>query len=161
MSSSDLRSALAKRGRGSPGCAPLPKAFDEAHALAGIARRAGLTAHVLDRGGAAAINALLPERSPRIVWFIGHGDGEHPTHNERTLALTAEDGSVQYMLPKTLANIFGGASQRLELVVLNGCQSAASDEGPHSLCEAISRGYGVPTVGWRTIAADTAARGSP
>ena len=142
----------------SPGCAPLPKAFDEAHALASTVRRAGRTAHILERGGAAAINALLQERSPRVVWFIGHGDATHPTHNQRTLALTAEDGSVEYMQPKTLAKIFGGASRRPELVVLNSCQSAASDEGPHSLCEAISRGYGVPTVGWRTIAADTAAQ---
>ena len=41
----------------SPARAPLPKAFDEAHALAGIVRRAGRTAHILERGGAAAINA--------------------------------------------------------------------------------------------------------
>ena len=142
----------------SPGCAPLPKAFDEAHALAGIVRRAGRTAHILERGGAAAINALLQERSARVVWFIGHGDATHPTHNQRTLALTAEGGSVEYMQPKTLANIFGAASPRLELVVLNSCQSAASDGGLPSLCEIISRGYGVPTVGWRTIAADTAAQ---
>ena len=103
----------------SPGCAPLPKAFDEAHALAGIVRRAGRTAHILEPGGAAAINALLPKRSPRVVWFIGHGDATHPTNKRRTLALTAEGGSVEYMQPKTMAKIFGGASPRLELVVLN------------------------------------------
>ena len=103
----------------SPARAPLPKALDEAHALAETVRRAGRTAHILERGGAAAITALLPERSPRVVWFIGHGDATHPTHNQRTLALTAEDGSVEYMQPKTMAKIFGGASPRLELVVLN------------------------------------------
>ena len=143
----------------SPGRAPLPKAFDEAHALAGIARRAGRTAHVLDRGGAAAINALLQERSPRVVWFIGHGDGEHPTHNERTLVLTAEDGSMECMLPETLSNIFGDASRRLELVVLNSCKTAVTDVGgQRSLCEAISQKFGKPTIGWSTLAADTAAQ---
>ena len=88
---------------------------------------------------------------PRVVLFIGHADAEHGTTGERTLGLTDPAGGLVMMDPKTIVDIIGAGKDRLELVVLNGCQSEA-------MCEALATRFRVPTIGWSTITHDAAAK---
>ena len=134
----------------SPTVSPLPQASIEAHAGAACAERAGQSALVMSDGRLSTLNQTIMTRRPRVVVFIGHGD-VHSSTSERTLGLTDESGNLVRMQPDTIVDVLGGASDRLELLVLNGCKT-------ESLCQAVSRKYRIPSCGWRTRTADLAAK---
>ena len=75
----------------SPGCAPLPKAFDEAHALAGIVRRAGRTAGRHARTARARARSSTRERtsSLRSSQSADFRKGKIPATASRTPACSA------------------------------------------------------------------------
>ena len=136
----------------SPTCGTLRHAQDEAHANAACAERAGLSALVVDHANLAELNSLLKTRAPRVAVFIGHADAPYTTGDSHTLCLTDGANGAVYMNPSTIACVFGGASERLELVVLNGCKSIDQ-------CEVLSGpAYGKATVGWSTLTNDAAAK---
>ena len=112
---------------------------------------AGGTCEVACGESAHQLNDRIHTRAPRVVVFIGHADAKHPTLNVPTLGLTDKSGGLELLNPATLEAIFAHASDRLELVVLNGCESA-----PY--CESIAKTYGKAAIGWRTKVADAPAK---
>ena len=97
---------------------------------------------------ARELRALLAEElRPRIFLFIGHADGARahaPVHPR----LHRRGGRAAKTLPATIADVLSNAPN-LELVVFNGCQSAA-------LGKAVVR-RGRRAVCWETILDDEAA----
>ena len=144
----------------SPARHALPQAAIEANAIVQLVHAAGRTCLVTTlagtgaEGGAVELNAEMMARAPRVVCFIGHGDAPHPAASAEgaiTLGLLNATGAIETIFASTLADIFGNASRRLELLVLNGCST-------EMLCESVTRQHQVPAVGWSTQAADVAAK---
>ena len=135
----------------SPSAAPLPNALLEASLISECVRAAGGTCEMACGESAHELNNRIHTRAPRVVVFIGHADAKHPTLNVPTLGLTDKSGRLELLNPATLEAIFARASDRLELVVLNGCKSA-----PY--CESIAKTYGKAAIGWRTKVADAPAK---
>jgi len=137
----------------SPARHHLPQASAEARAVREAFCRAGMRAHVQQGGGLAATRELMAKEQPRFVIFVGHADAKHPKTGELTLGLIDDEGGLVLMLPDTVINILGGASSKLQLISLNGCESG-------DMCETLYRRFKVPVVGWRTIVNDDAAKKS-
>jgi tetratricopeptide (TPR) repeat protein len=134
----------------SPNLRPLPQTSIEARENAACVERAGLTALVHSNGNLTELNTIILDRQPRVIVFAGHADASHPS-SKRTLGLTDASGKVIIMEPDTIAQIFSQPSERLELVSLNGCCSS-------ELCEFVTRRYSLPTCGWSSRTADSAAK---
>ena len=132
----------------SPTQAPLPGGHAELNAVRRVVEAHGQV--VEERIGCTAeeLRQALSELRPRMLLFIGHGDALHPVTGERTLGLTDGAGKVIRLRPETLAEVLSQA-ERLELVVLNGCDSAA-------LGEAVAV-RGVIAVCWATKLLDAVA----
>jgi len=134
----------------SPSVSPLPEAPIEAHAIASIVEAAGMSVLVLHNGLLATVNQVFMKRRPRVAIFIGHADAR-TVDKKLTLGLTDDAGRLLLMQRKTIVDVLSCASDRLELLIVNGCCS-------EDFCEEASRRFRVPTMGWRTRTADVAAK---
>ena len=132
----------------SPNARPLKSAPVEAFAVAAAAQRAGKRAYIQPYGDGQLLRRLLADLTPRMLLFVGHADATHPYSREYTLGLTDENGGLVRLLPETLVDVLGSA--KLELVVLNGCESEA-------LGIEVAKSGGVATVCWRTKLLDEVA----
>jgi predicted RNase H-like HicB family nuclease len=100
-------------------------------------------------GSAESLRQTLNTLRPRRFLFSGHCNA--PSHPYVSPALTRPGGGIEIISPTLLADVIGGqARDRLELVLLNGCESL-------ELGRALRRA-GVPyVVCWSTDAHDEAA----
>ena len=104
----------------------MPKAEAEANAVRTLAEGLGKRVEVRLSCTAAELRELLAEEvRPRILLFIGHADA--PYKGEFTLGFTDAVGGLQKLDAATIADVLSNAPN-LELVVLNGCHSAALGE---------------------------------
>ena len=130
-----------------PTVSPLPKAKEEADAVSKLAEKHGKCVEVHQSCTADELRELLAEEvRPRILLFIGHANA--PYEGEFTLGFTDAAGGLQILDPATITEVVSNAPN-LELVVFNGCKSAA-------LGKAVVR-RGLLAVCWETVVDDAAA----
>ena len=119
----------------SPKQAPLQNAAREATEIAKAFTRAGHSVLILWGCDASQRCQRLAEHRPRYFLFSGHADASHPVSNRGTLALIDESSDRLVLLqPERLVGILTSALAKnyLQLIVINGCESAA-------MCEQIAK----------------------
>ena len=125
----------------------LPKAKEEADAVEKLAKKHGKRVEVRYSCTVPELRKLLAEEvRPRILLFIGHADARYK--GEYTLGFTDAAGGLQKLDQETITKVVSNAPN-LELVVFNGCKSAA-------LGKAVVR-RGLLVVCWETVVDDAAA----
>ena len=125
----------------------LPKAVEEANVVRTLVEGLGKRVEVRNSCTAPELRELLAEEvRPRILLFIGHANA--PYEGEFTLGFTDAAGGLQILDPATITEVVSHAPN-LELVVFNGCKSAA-------LGKAVVR-RGLLAVCWETVVDDAAA----
>ena len=133
---------------GSPAVAPLSQGLGELQECQAALTAQGWRVIVLhNRGGASTLERALAEHNPRVLHFIGHADAKIGSSQARTLGLTDAAGELSLCSAKTLADLI--AAHCLDLVFLNGCQSAGL---ARTVCA-----QGTCCIGWETDAHDLAA----
>ena len=134
----------------SPRVAPLRQALVEAHTVAALVEGAGMSALVLHDGLLFTVKRAMMLCRPRVVVFVGHANVKSVNGQRTTLGLVDSTGQLLDMRHETMVEVLA-SSDRLELLVLNGCCS-------EDVCTEVSRRFGVATAGWRTLTADVAAK---